>query len=80
MVQCNNPVVTIDVSKILGERYVPVLEDISRTIVIQIIVQFLMSAIDGDPFFSGSFWLVLMYVLIGTVSYHLIVKNMIHFV
>lgn len=71
------PVWTLNVSGYLGEKYIDVVEDILRTIVIQVTVQLLISAIDGDPFFSGSFWLVLMYILLGTATYHLLVKTVI---
>lgn len=66
---------TLDVSGSFGAKYVPAVEDAVRTVVIQLTVQLLMSAVDGDPFFSGSFWLVLMYIILGTAGYHLLFKN-----
>lgn len=78
--QCTNPIWTLDVSGILGPKYLPAVEDATRTIIIQITVQLLMSAIDGDPFFSGSFWLVLMYIILGTAGYHLLFRNAVRIV
>lgn len=71
---------TIDVSGTLGPKYLAAIEDAARTVVIQLTVQLLMSAIDGDPFFSGTFWLVLMYILLGTAGYHLIFSNVVRIV
>ena len=71
---------TLDVSGIFGPKYLPAVEDAARTVIIQLTVQLLMSAIDGDPFFSGAFWLVLMYIILGTAGYHLLFKNVVHIV
>ncbi len=68
---------TFNVSGTLGDKYLPVVEDVFRTIVIQLTVQLLIAAVDGDRFFSGSFFLVLMYILLGTITYHLIVKALV---
>lgn len=70
----------IDVSGTFGSKYLPAAEDAARTLVIQLTVQLLMSAIDGDPFFSGAFWLVLMYIILGTAGYHLLFRNLISIV
>lgn len=69
---CAPPAAVIDVSGSIGERYIPLVNDLLRTLVIQVTVQLLMSAVDGDPLWSGSFWLVLLYILIATVGYHLL--------
>ena len=68
---------TLDVGKKLGPEYIPVAEDIVRTLTIQIVVQILLSVIDQDSgFFSPVFWLILAYVVLGTLVYHLVLKNL----
>lgn len=68
---------TINVGKRFGEEYVPVVEDIIRTVVIQVMVHALLSFIDSDcGFFSPVFWIVLTYIVLGTMVYHLIAKKL----
>lgn len=67
---------TLDVGRVLGPSYVAVAEDIFRTLTIQIVVQILLSVIDQESgFFSPVFWLILAYVILGTLVYHLVLKN-----
>jgi hypothetical protein len=64
---------TWDIGSKLGEEYVRMVNDMLRTAVIQVSVQLLLSLVDGDnnTFFSGVFWLVLLYLQLGVVAYHL---------
>lgn len=65
----------------LGKEYVPVVEDVIRTLVIQIVVQALLAVIDPDSgFFSPVFWLILGYVILGTLCYHLLFRKLIQIV
>lgn len=68
----------LDIGALAGEEYVPLADDILRTLVIQITVQALLSVIDPNAgFFSPVFWLILGYVVIGTMCYHLLVKKLV---
>jgi hypothetical protein len=62
-----------DISTRLGAEYVPMVNDLMRVACMQVTVQLLLSMVDGDnnPFFSGVFWLVLLYLLLGVATYHL---------
>jgi|LauGreDrversion4_2_1035121.scaffolds.fasta_scaffold686090_1 hypothetical protein len=71
----------VPVSSRLGPEYVPVVEDVVRTLVIQIVVQALIAVVDPDAgFFSPVFWLILCYVILGTLSYHLLFKKLVEIV
>lgn len=68
----------LSVGSRLGKEYVPVVEDIARTLIIQIVVQALLAVIDPDAgFFSPVFWLILGYIILGILCYHLLFKKMI---
>jgi len=68
----------IPIGSILGKEYVPVAEDIARTLVIQVVAQGLLSVVDPDAgFFSPVFWLILGYVVLGTLCYHLVFKSLV---
>jgi hypothetical protein len=68
----------INVSERFGPEYVPLANDLARTAVIQLLVHVLVSAVDdGTPFLSGYFWLVLMYVLLGVLCYHLLFARLV---
>lgn len=61
----------------LGKEYIPVVEDVLRTLVIQVVVQALLAVIDPESgFFSPVFWLILGYVVLGTLFYHLLFRRL----
>ena len=65
----------------LGPEYVAAAEDVARTLVIQVAVQALLAAVDPDAgFFSPVFWLILGYVVLGTLCYHLVFKKLVEIV
>ncbi|AUF82329.1 hypothetical protein TetV_237 [Tetraselmis virus 1] len=69
---------TIDIGSKIGAEYVPVAEDIIRLLVIQIFIQALLSIIDADSgFFNPVFWLILAYVVLATLVYHLVFKKLV---
>jgi hypothetical protein len=71
----------LNVGARLGKEYVPVVEDVIRTLVIQVVVQALLAVIDPEAgFFSPVFWLILGYVVLGTMCYHLLFKKLIEVV
>lgn len=72
------PMYKLRVGDRIGKEYVPVVEDVVRTLVIQVVVQALLAVIDPDAgFFSPVFWLILGYVVLGTLCYHLLFKKLI---
>ncbi len=71
----------MDVSGTVGAEYLPLAEDVARTLVIQVMVQLLMASSDGaTPFFSADFFFCLVYVLLGVGAYHLLLKRAVAFV
>ena len=71
---------TLDISKHLGStEYVPVLDDVARMVVIQIMVQFMFFLNDPDenPFFSETFFATLLYIGLGIAVYWLILRKFI---
>lgn len=72
---------TLDVGSRFGTEYIPLVEDITRTLVIQVFIQGLLSIIDNDSgFFSPVFWLILSYVVLATLVYHLVFKKLVQIV
>jgi hypothetical protein len=70
----------VDVSGTVGKEYVPLAEDLVRTLVIQLLVQMLVAAVDDSTsFFSAQFFIVLIYVLLGVAAYHLLAKRLLVF-
>ena len=66
----------VDVSGSLGREYIPLVEDLARTVVVQVLVQMLVAAVDDSvPFFSSEFFVVLLYLLLGVSAYHLLLKR-----
>ena len=71
----------IDISRHFGSEYVPMFNDIARFVMIQMGIQVMLSLTDGDtyPFFSADFFLLLAFVVVGVMLYHLVFKNVIQF-
>lgn len=68
----------VDVGKTLGTSYVPLAEDVFKTVTIQVVVQLMLSAIDPNSgFFNPVFWLILAYLILGLLVYHLVLKKLI---
>jgi hypothetical protein len=68
----------IDVSRNIGAEYVPLVHDLARTVIIQLLVQMLLAAVDDSvSFLSAEFVLVLLYVLLGVAAYHLLLKRVV---
>ena len=72
----------IDVSSIIGEEYIPLVQDVSRMITLQIIIQFMLFLRDSDhyPFFSESFFELLFYIILGLMFYWLVIRKSIRIV
>lgn len=65
-----------------NKEYIPMIEDISRMVIVQLTIQFLyfINNKDGDAFFSIDFLLLLVYIVLGVCIYWLIFKKSISFV
>lgn len=71
----------VDITRALGAEYVVVANDIARTVAIQVFVQLLLAMCDPEAsFFSASFWVVLVFLVIGTLCHHLVLKGLVVFV
>lgn len=72
---------TYDISSIWGKEYVDVIYDMTRLLVIQIVIQFLMYMTDNEKhqFFSMDFIVMCIYIVLGVLVYWLIFKKIVHF-
>ena len=73
----NDTLVDFEVSSFLGNEYIPLLNDLSRMITLQVIIQFMLSMRDPVeyPFFSQHFFELLFYIVLGLMTYWLVVKK-----
>lgn len=71
----------IDISSKLGAEYLPMFNDVARFMMIQIGIQVMMSLTDGDryPFFSADFFLLLAFLIVGVMLYHMVFKSIVEF-
>lgn len=71
----------IDITQHMGPEYVPMFNDIARFVVIQIGIQIMLSLTDGDryPFFSSEFFLLICFIIVGVMLYHLVFQNLVSF-
>ena len=69
----------IDVSDKIGEEYLPMFEDISRMLVLQMFVQFMLFVRNPTihSFFDSNFIEMLLYVILGLCVYWLVFKKLI---
>lgn len=77
----NQSLYTIDVSSKLGADYIPMMDDIARFVAIQVIIQLLLFTMDSQAFafFSSDFLLLIVFIVIGVMFYHLVLKKLITF-
>lgn len=70
-----------DITSVFGREYVDVFYDVSRLLVIQVVIQFLMYMTDNEKhqFFSTDFIVMSIYIVLGVLVYWLIFKKIIHF-
>ena len=69
----------LDVSSNIGEEYVPLMDDVTRMITLQVIIQLMLSLRDNNeyPFFSQTFFELLFYIVLGLMTYWLIIRKVI---
>jgi len=72
-----NALLDIDISKNIGNEYVPLVDDTLRMLTLQIIIQFMLSLRDDKeyPFFSESFFELLFYIVLGLMFYWLVIRK-----
>jgi heme/copper-type cytochrome/quinol oxidase subunit 4 len=71
---------TLDISEKLGsDEYIPAVDDVTRMVVIQIIVQlmFYLNDPSENEFFTETFFATLLYIVLGISVYWLVVKKLI---
>ena len=72
---------SFNVSSKIGD-YIPLVDDLVRMGTIQVVIQLLYFMSDSKgtvSFFSGDFVMLLLFVLAGVATYHLLVKKAIVF-
>jgi hypothetical protein len=69
----------LDISSNIGEEYVPLMDDVTRMITLQVIIQLMLSLRDNNeyPFFSQTFFELLFYIVLGLMTYWLIIRKVI---
>ena len=74
----SDTLIDLDVSSYLGDEYIPLLNDLSRMITLQIIIQLMLSLRDPEeyPFFSQHFFELLFYIILGLMTYWLVIKKL----
>jgi hypothetical protein len=67
----------LDVSSNIGEEYIPLMDDVTRMITLQVIIQLMLSLRDSNeyPFFSQQFFELLFYIVLGLMTYWLIIRK-----
>lgn len=77
----NQSIYTIDISGKWGKEYVPMMDDIARFVAIQFMIQLLLYTMDGRsfPFFSPDFFLLVLFIIIGVMFYHLVLTKLVKF-
>lgn len=59
-------------------EYIEYVSDVIRMVLIQIMIQFLYF-VDGDPFFTADFILLVIYIILGVSFYWLVFKKLVTF-
>ena len=71
----------INVTKHLGHDYVPMMNDIVRFVSIQVVIQMLLFTMNNNafPLFSTDFLLLLAFIVLGVLLYHLVIQRLVVF-
>lgn len=69
----------IDVTDKIGKEYIPMIEDISRMLILQAFVQFMMFVRNPTEYsmFDASFIEMLLYIVLGLCVYWLVFKKLV---
>jgi len=71
----------IDITNNLGSEYIEMFNDITRFIMIQFGIQFMLFTTDPEkfPFFTSEFFILLMFIIIGVMFYWLVLRKIVQF-
>ena len=74
--------VDLDVSTLVGDEYVPLVDDTMRMLTLQIIIQFMLMLRSPKEYsmFSESFFELLFYIVLGLMTYWLIIRKLVKIV
>ena len=74
----SDTLIDLEVSSILGNEYIPLINDLTRMITLQVIIQLMLSMRDSKeyPFFSQHFFELLFYIVLGLMTYWLVVRKL----
>ena len=74
--------VDLDVSNIVGDEYVPLVDDTMRMLTLQIIIQFMLMLRSPREYsmFSESFFELLFYIVLGLMTYWLVIRKLVKIV
>jgi hypothetical protein len=77
----SDALIDIDVTNTIGEDFSFLADDVTRMLILQIIIQFMLSMRDNKeyPFFSQSFFELLFYIILGLMFYWLVVRKLVRF-
>ena len=72
----------LDVSTLVGDEYVPLVDDTMRMLTLQIIIQFMLMLRSPKEYsmFSESFFELLFYIVLGLMTYWLVIRKLIKIV
>lgn len=73
--------VDVDITNTIGEDFSFLADDVTRMIILQVIIQFMLSMRNSDdyPFFSQQFFELLFYIVLGLMFYWLVVRKLVRF-
>lgn len=72
---------TVDVSSALGKENLPFVEDLTRMVLLQLVIQTMLHVTDPERFglFDASFLVLLMFVVVAVTAYWLVFKRLVRF-
>jgi hypothetical protein len=75
----SDTLIDLEVSSFFGDEYIPLMNDLARMLTLQIIIQLMLSMRDSKeyPFFSQHFFELLFYIVLGLMTYWLVVKKLV---
>jgi hypothetical protein len=73
---------TIDLGKRIGKEYLIVFDDVSRMLIIQFTIQFMLFLSDpaNTSMFSAEYFLLSLYIVLGVCLYWLVFRKLVAFV
>ena len=74
--------VDLDVTTLVGDEYVPLVDDTMRMLTLQIIIQFMLMLRSPKEYsmVSESFFELLFYIILGLMTYWLVIRKLVKIV